>query len=343
MPETLFQMNAPIVTILIPTFKRAALLPQAIRSAVGQTYANLEILVLDDCSPDDTAAAAAPFTGDPRVRFIRHSVNLGLPGNWQFGLKTARGEFLAILHDDDALEPTFVDELLSPLLSDPTLAVSFCDQWVMDAGGRRCGGESNEMSARFLRNLLSPGRLPDPLRSALVDCSISIAACLFRSRDLSPEHISEEAAGSNDLWLFYQCLRTGRGAFYVPRRLANYRAHAGGMSAEAPLYMVEGHLFRLEAMLADPALVPIHPKLWALRRRALADKGLHLVHLGRRAEARRALADSLAMGPTGRAVGAMTLAVCGNLGTSIVRRKRTASNETNQVRSPSLSTSAYAD
>jgi hypothetical protein len=335
-------MSCPLVTILIPTYKRAALLPQAIRSALGQTHANLEILILDDSSPDETAATVAPFTGDTRIRYIRHGVNLGLPGNWKFGIKNARGEFLAILHDDDALEPTFVEELLTPLLSDPALAICFCDQWVMDLSGRRSSVESNEMSARFGRNLLSPGRLQDPLRLALVDCSISIAACLFRTSDLSDGFVSEKAAGSNDLWLFYQCLRTGRGAFYIQRRLANYRVHAGGMSAEAPLYMVEGHLFRLEAMLADPALMRIHQRLSALRRRALADKGLHLVHLGRRAEARRALADSLAMGPTGRAVGAMTLAVCGNLGTSIVRRKRGTSNENNQARSPSRSTSAYA-
>src|SRR5208282_5966838 len=106
-----------------------------------------------------------------------------------------------------------------------------------------------------------------------------------------------------------------------PRRLANYRAHAGGMSVGAPLYMVDGTLFRLEAMLADPAMAPMHRQFRAQRRRALADKGLHLVHLGRRSEARRVLVDSLSMGPSGRALGALALSACGILGTCIVRNK----------------------
>jgi Glycosyl transferase family 2 len=315
-------MSLPLITILIPTYKRQALLPQAIQSALDQTYPNIEVVVLDDCSPDATKEAAAPFTGDPRVRYVRHGINLGLPNNWKFGIEFARGEFFTILHDDDAFEPTFVKDLLAPLLADPGLVLSFCDQWVMDAAGERSAEASDEMSARFGRTYLPIGRVEDPCRAALINCSISIASCLFRSSMVSSSYISPHAGGSNDIWLFYQCLRSGHGAYYVPRRLANYRAHAGGMSAEAPLYMVDGHLFRLEEMLADPAMAPLHPKFRELRRRALADKGLHLVHLGRRAEARRALAHSLAMGPTRRSMGAMLLSVCGILGTCIVRGKR---------------------
>jgi glycosyltransferase involved in cell wall biosynthesis len=321
-------MLPPLVTILIPTYKRAALLPRAIASALDQTYPSIEVLIMDDCSPDDTASAVTPFTRDARVRYIRHQTNLGLPRNWKFGIEAARGEFFTILHDDDAFEPTFIQELVAPLLADASLILSFCDQWVMDAAGRRSAEASDEMSARFARTYLPMGRVQDPCRVALIDCSISIASCLFRASLVPESYVSSCAGGSNDIWLFYQCLRTGHGAYYIPRRLANYRAHAGGMSADAPLYMVDGHLFRLEKMLADPAMAPLHPKFRALRRRALADKGLHLVHLGRRAEARRALFHSLAMGPTGRSLGAMLLSVCGIIGTSIVRGKRSPNART---------------
>jgi glycosyltransferase involved in cell wall biosynthesis len=338
-------MSLPLVSILIPTYKRAALVPQAIRSALEQTYPSIEVLILDDCSPDDTASACAQFTADPRVRYIRHETNQGLPRNWQFGIDTARGEFFTILHDDDALEPTFVKDLLAPLLGDPDLVLSFCDQWVMDAAGGRCPDASDQMSARFSRTYLPMGRVEDPCRVALVDCAISIAACLFRRAMVPSRYISELAGGSNDMWIFYQCLRAGHGAHYVPKRLANYRAHVGGMSVGAPLYMVDGTLFRLEAMLADSAMAPLHPQFRALRRRALADKGLHLVHLGRRTEARRVLIDSLSMGPTRRALGALALSVCGTLGTSIVRGKRRPGPASVMPRSPTFvqSVNAYAD
>src|SRR5580700_358729 len=117
-------MSLPLVSILIPTYKRAALLPLAVQSALEQSYPSIEVLILDDCSPDDTTSAATRFAGDRRVRYIRHETNLGLPRNWQFGIDAARGEFFSILHDDDSLEPTFVKDLLAPLLGDPDLAFS---------------------------------------------------------------------------------------------------------------------------------------------------------------------------------------------------------------------------
>jgi glycosyltransferase involved in cell wall biosynthesis len=329
-------MSLPLVSILIPTYNRAALLPQAIQSALDQTYPSIEILILDDCSPDDTTSAAAPFTNDPRVRYIRHQTNLGLPRNWQYGIDNARGEFFTILHDDDAFEPTFVKTLLAPLLGDPDLVLSFCDQWVMDPSGHRNPEASDEMSARFARTYLPMGQVENPCRVALVDCSISVAACLFRSALVPSCYVSERAGGGNDMWIFYQCLRAGHGAYYVPKRLANYRTHAGGMSVGAPLYMVDGHLFRLDAMLSDSAMAPLHPQFRALRRRALADKGLHLVDLGRRSEARRALVESLSMGPTRRALGALVLSVCGSLGTSIVRGKRRPATPTAKARPSTL-------
>ena len=105
----------PLVTILIPTYNRAEFLREAIQSAVTQTHRELEILILDDASPDETAAVAAEFADDPRVTYVRHSKNLGITGNWRAGIERAKGEFFCLLHDDDTFEPTFVESLLLPM------------------------------------------------------------------------------------------------------------------------------------------------------------------------------------------------------------------------------------
>ena len=74
----------PLVTILIPTYRRSALLREAVLSACRQTYPELEILILDDASPDDTAAVGQELAAaDPRVSYHRHPKNLGIVCNWR--------------------------------------------------------------------------------------------------------------------------------------------------------------------------------------------------------------------------------------------------------------------
>ena len=127
--------SEPLVSILVPTYGRAAFAREAVTSALAQTYARIEVIVLDDASPDDTAAALAPFTGDPRFRYVRHEENLGIVGNWRRGISLARGEFFCLLHDDDTFQPDFVAALSAPLRADPSLVLAFCDHWVTDRAG----------------------------------------------------------------------------------------------------------------------------------------------------------------------------------------------------------------
>lgn len=92
----------PLVTVVIPTYRRAALVARAIESARRQTYANLEIIVVDDGSPDDTEEVVRREAAkDARVRYVRHSMNKGLPAGRNTGIRAARGEYIAFLDDDD--------------------------------------------------------------------------------------------------------------------------------------------------------------------------------------------------------------------------------------------------
>lgn len=93
-------MDEPLVTVIIPTYRRAALVPRAIESVRRQTYRNIEILVVDDGSPDDTADVVRNIP-DPRIRYIRHATNKGLPAGRNTGIKAARGEYIAFIDDDD--------------------------------------------------------------------------------------------------------------------------------------------------------------------------------------------------------------------------------------------------
>lgn len=95
--------RSPRVSVIIPTFNRSAFLRQAIASVQAQTYADFELIVVDDGSTDDTAAAVAGFD-DPRIIYV-HQENAGRSAARNRAMAQASGEYIAFLDDDDLYLP----------------------------------------------------------------------------------------------------------------------------------------------------------------------------------------------------------------------------------------------
>lgn len=94
----------PLITIMIPTYNQAAYLEAAIRSALGQDYENLEVIIADDCSSDNTSEIAQKFAGDGRLKYYRNETNLGKTANYRRSLyEYAGGEWVLNLDGDDYL------------------------------------------------------------------------------------------------------------------------------------------------------------------------------------------------------------------------------------------------
>lgn len=93
-----------IVTVVLTTYNRASLLPEAIKSVLNQTFSDCELIVVDDCSSDNTSDVVNSFQ-DFRIRYIRHDENKGLAASRNTGLKYAKGKYIAYLDDDDEWVP----------------------------------------------------------------------------------------------------------------------------------------------------------------------------------------------------------------------------------------------
>lgn len=89
-----------MVSVIIPTYNRARYISRAIKSVLDQTYTNLELLIIDDCSVDETKDMIAKFS-DARIRYIRNARNRGVAYSRNTGIKNAKGEYIAFLDDDD--------------------------------------------------------------------------------------------------------------------------------------------------------------------------------------------------------------------------------------------------
>jgi len=127
---------APLVTIAIPAYK-GRYLKQAIDSALAQTCRNIELMIVDDRSPDHLADIIAGYD-DTRIRYFVNERNIGSrdpAANWNKCLEYARGEFFALLCDDDLYEPSFVEELLALAVEHPECAVFRARAKVIGVGG----------------------------------------------------------------------------------------------------------------------------------------------------------------------------------------------------------------
>jgi len=116
----------PVVSVVIPTYRRPALLTRAIASVLAQTSGDLEVLVVDD-GPSDPAADVVRRAGDVRLRYLRHDATRGAGAARNTGLRDARGEFVAFLDDDDTWLPSKLARQLECFAGgSSTLGVVYC-------------------------------------------------------------------------------------------------------------------------------------------------------------------------------------------------------------------------
>jgi len=119
-------MKSPVVSFVIPCYKLAHLLPECVNSILAQTYPDIEVLIMDDCSPDNTPEVARSFK-DPRVRHIRNDPNLGHLANYNKGIKLARGKYVWLVSADDFMgQPYVVQRYVELLEEHPEVGYAFC-------------------------------------------------------------------------------------------------------------------------------------------------------------------------------------------------------------------------
>jgi glycosyltransferase involved in cell wall biosynthesis len=116
----------PLVSFVVPCYKFAHLLPQCVNSILKQTYQNYEILIMDNCSPDNTPEVAASFS-DPRVNHIRNEVNIGHIRNFNKGIMMARGKYVLLISPDDWLQsPKVLERYVDLMERNPGVGFVFC-------------------------------------------------------------------------------------------------------------------------------------------------------------------------------------------------------------------------
>lgn len=252
----------PLVSIIVTTYNYGKYVAKAIASAVTQDVQNLEVIVLDNASTDDTEQQVTPFLRDSRVRYMRHASNLGSSNNWQRGLQLARGKYVVVLAADDFLLPGHLSKLLTALEHNPHCALAYTPcVWVDD-------------NDHILQVLNHVGHLPqdycggrDEIAAMLIhDCYITPSAAIIRRAALDKVGGFDlrMRAGDWDLWIRL-AMQFGDFVFFKEPS-ACYRVHGTQDSQNfyATLDPLTNHMRILEKVLALDQAKQLAPHVLAI-------------------------------------------------------------------------------
>jgi len=190
-------------------------------SALGQTIEDFEIVVVNDCSPDDTAGVVGGFT-DPRIRYVLNEKNLGVPENLNRAMSLATGEFLVLLEDHDLLEPNYLEETLGVLRRHPNAGFVATGCLTID--------EEDRPLERYVEDLPEAMAGHALLRRLLTrtDCPFSVTAVIRRTAMAGLEPLFDSRYwwyADQYLWLRLAA-KTDFG--YVARPLLKFRMRESG-------------------------------------------------------------------------------------------------------------------
>lgn len=206
----------PRVSIIIATYNRADLLPEAMRSVQAQTMPDWELIVVDDGSTDNTAEVVAAFLADARVRYLPQA-NQGWPGARNDGVRVAHGKYLAFLDSDDRYTPDALEAHLRVFAAQPDLGLTVAGYEYVNGGGQALGRRTP---------WLEGGRLD--LAGWLFNCFAMPGAVLVRRAWFERVgRFNTDLIMAEDWSLFLQLAAQGCRMAWVPASTCLYRLHAG--------------------------------------------------------------------------------------------------------------------
>jgi glycosyltransferase involved in cell wall biosynthesis len=202
----------PLVSVVIPTYNRAQYIAETIESVLAQTYPNLEIIVIDDGSTDNTEEVVSKFI--PKIQYIKQK-NSERGASRNHGLRLAKGEYISFLDSDDLWLPDKINEELNFFLKNLSVGVVYSDAIQIAAEGN---------PLKFLKRKTFSGKVTEKL---LENNFVSMGAHLIRTdaiRKIDGFREERELSGSED-WEMWIRLSTITDFAHLHKTTSKIRTH----------------------------------------------------------------------------------------------------------------------
>lgn len=223
----------PLVSIVMAAYNGARFIRPQLDSLLAQAYDNLEIVIVDDCSTDDTRSICEEYLlRDARIRLIALAENRGAVHAFETGLAAARGDYIALCDQDDIFDPQKISAMVAALQANPGYGMVFSDLRLISEDGSVIA----ESMWRFQKMRQKQGR---PFRQLIYTNFVTGCASLFTRELLSAALPFPRDCIIHDWWLsVVAASQRGGGILLLPRPLVSYRqhgvnvigAHSGGVA-----------------------------------------------------------------------------------------------------------------
>lgn len=215
----------PLVSIAVCTYNGERYLREQLDSLVSQTYHNIEIIVVDDCSTDDTCEVIADYIGLPNLTFFKNDYNLGYVKNFEKAISFCSGDFIALSDQDDVWCPQKIEILMEHVKGS---SLVYHDSAFIDLAGKDMNKKMSDLFNMYQGN----SGLPFLSYNCVSGHSLLFEASL-RERVLPlPDSFF------HDWWIAFIASEHG-GISYIDRPLVKYRQHANSVTDIMKLKPVE--------------------------------------------------------------------------------------------------------
>jgi glycosyltransferase involved in cell wall biosynthesis len=245
----------PLVSVIVPNYNHEKFLPERLRSITSQTYRNLEIILLDDASTDNSRVILQNFSReDGRARFIPNTQNSGSTfKQWHKGLSQAHGKYVWIAESDDAAERAFLETLVDKLETNPGLSLACCQLQMISLNGDKLGTPEEAWLSeidplRWNTDFVSDGI--DEIRQSLIvkNTILNASGVVFRNAEGIEDLVDDSMRLCAD-WLFWVRLLERGGLAFVAKPLSRWRIDSSNARKRPPgeLEWLEGERVLREA------------------------------------------------------------------------------------------------
>jgi glycosyltransferase involved in cell wall biosynthesis len=218
----------PKVSVIIPNYNHAPYLRQRIDSVLNQTYQDFEVVILDDCSRDNSREIIKEYATNPRVKIVFNESNSGsVFKQWNKGLKMATGEYVWLAESDDYAAPKFLETMVACLDKDTAVGVAFCDSYQVSNDGIKPAREKwyGEFAHLYDRDFRANGKEYVAGQMLFRATIPNASAVIFR------RVLAEKVGGADETfrvcgdWLFWARVLSYSDLYYISTPLNYFRYH----------------------------------------------------------------------------------------------------------------------
>lgn len=225
----------PLVSVIIPNYNHSKYLPLRIESVLKQSYQQVEVIVLDDCSPDNSLEVINNYAAqDYRIRVIVNQKNSGSTfKQWNKGIALARGKYVWLAESDDYADEKFLEVLVKCLESDDTIGLAYCDSWSIDEKNQIIGDWKDFYSELdpviWSQDFILEGRQLLSKFMSFRNIIPNASAVVIRRSILEEVGPADETFRLNGDWIFWANILAISKVSFVSNKLNYFRQHTNNV------------------------------------------------------------------------------------------------------------------